>query len=365
MLNSKINYDCRYFVGYVPCKPNKKYNVMCHSDLGECKYYSRTFEKILIIKLGAAGDVIRTTPLLQQIDKEFPNAFVSWLTQFPDLVPSKSIEKIGADKTYNWELNAILSLQNMEFDWVINLDKDEQACALTKSLKAKKFSGYTMVNNKPYPIDEKAEHKFITGVFDEISQKNTKNYMEEIFEICDFKFNREEYILPDFDSETKYEIDHTKKVVGLNTGCGGRWTSRLWPEKYWIELIENLKKDNYEVVILGGPEEHEKNVRLSSGTGTKYFGVKPLKTFIGLMNQCDIIVSAVTMGMHIAIGLKKQLVLLNNIFNRYEFELYGRGELIEPSKPCKCYFTPKCKNEEYKCIEHIEPQRVYRTVQQL
>jgi heptosyltransferase-2 len=362
MPDKKINYDCRFFVGYIPCKPNKMYNVMCNTDQGECKYYSKTVEKILIVKLGAAGDVIRTTPLLAKINENYPNAFIYWLTQFPDLVPSRTTGKIGADKIYNWELNALLTLQNMEFNWIINLDKDEQACALTKSLKAKKYSGYTMVNNKPYPINEKAEHKYFTGVFDEVSKKNKKNYMQEIFEICDYNFDKEEYILPEYDTETKFEIDKTKTVVGLNTGCGGRWTSRLWPEEYWIELIEKLKKDNYEVVILGGPEEHEKNTRMASTTNTKYFGVKPLKTFIGLMDQCDIIVSAVTMGMHIAIGLKKKLVLLNNIFNRYEFELYNRGEIIEPSKPCTCYFTPKCKNEEYKCIEHIAPERVFSIV---
>lgn len=361
----KIKYDCRFFVGYIPCKPNKQFNVECFDGNGECKYYSKTEERILVIKLGAAGDVIRTTPLITKINESYPNAFIYWLTQFPDLVPARSIESIGVDKIYSWDLNSILTLQSMEFDWVINLDKDEQACALVTNLKAKKYSGYTLVNNKPFSLNEKAEPKYLTGVFDGVSKRNTKNYMEEIFEICGYEFRREEYILPDFDSETKYEIDHSKKIIGLNTGCGGRWTSRLWPEKYWIELIQQLKKEDYEVVLLGGPEEHEKNERMASLTSAKYFGVKPLKTFIGLMNQCDIIVSAVTMGMHIAIGLRKKLILLNNIFNRNEFELYGRGEIIEPSKPCTCYFAPKCKNDEYKCIEHIEPERIYNLVLKL
>jgi ADP-heptose:LPS heptosyltransferase len=361
MTLKQINYDCRFFVGYIPCKPNKQFNVMCN----ECEHYSKIDKKILVIKLGAAGDVIRTTPLLYKIVKKYPDAFIYWLTQFPDLVPVRSKDKIGADKVYNWELNSILTLQNLEFDEVINLDKDEQACSLMKSLKTKKSAGYTLVENKPYPIDKRANQKFLTGAFDEISKKNKKNYMEEVFEICGYEFNKEEYILPDYDSETNFEIDHFKKIIGLNTGCGGRWTSRLWPEKYWLQLIQKLRHENYEVVILGGPEEHEKNVRLASATNTKYFGVRPLKTFIGLMNHCDLIVSAVTMGMHIAIGLQKKLVLLNNIFNKNEFELYGRGAIIEPSKPCTCYFSPKCKNDEYKCIEHIDPERVFSSVKDL
>lgn len=362
MRMNQIKTDCRHFVGYIPCKPNKQFNTECHGEKRECCYYSKITEKILLIKLGAAGDVIRTTPLIYKLKEVYPDSYIYWLTQFPDLVPSRTDKNIGADKIYSWELNSILTLQNMEFDLVINLDKDEQACSLTKSLKSKTYYGYTLENNKPYPIDEKANHKYFTGAFDEISQQNKKNYMEEIFEICGYEYKKEEYILPEFDSETKYDIDHSKTVVGLNTGCGGRWTSRLWPENYWLELIEKLKSNNYEVIILGGPEEQEKNKRLSEGTNTKYFGVKPLKTFIGLVNECDTIVSAVTMGMHIAIGLRKKLVLLNNIFNRYEFELYGRGEILEPAKKCTCYFAPKCKNTEYKCIEHIYPADVYKAI---
>jgi heptosyltransferase-2 len=83
------------------------------------------------------------------------------------------------------------------------------------------------------------------------------------------------------------------------------------------------------------------------------------------MNHCDAIVSAVTMAMHIAVGLKKPLILMNNIFNKYEFELYGRGEIVEPDKECKCFFSPNCKNEEYFCMEHLKPEKIFSAVKRL
>jgi heptosyltransferase-2 len=44
------------------------------------------------------------------------------------------------------------------------------------------------------------------------------------------------------------------------------------------------------------------------------------------------------MGLHVAIGLEKKIVLFNNIFNRHEFDLYDQGVIIEPEVPCKgCY----------------------------
>ena len=362
-----IKTDCLQFLGYIPCAPNKNYGVHCIESNGStCKFYQPTGKRILIIKLGAAGDVIRTTPILTALRKKYNNAHIAWLTHFPELVQVKNDNENGVDLVLNYDEKSIPVIKNCDYDIIINLDKDPYACALVKEkMKTKEIYGYTLVDNKPFPVNELAVPKYITGVFDDISKANTKSYLEELFEICGFKFNKEEYILPNFERAKEINIDRTKKVIGLNTGCGGRWTSRLWPFDYWLELIELLKKNNYEVVLLGGPEEDDKNLVLQEKTDVKYFGVKSLKKFIGIMNEVDVVVTSVTMAMHIAIGLKKQLVLMNNIFNSNEFELYGRGLIVEPEKECKCYFRPTCINDEYKCINYIYPQKIFDTIKSL
>jgi len=50
-----------------------------------------------------------------------------------------------------------------------------------------------------------------------------------------------------------------KKIVGLNTGCGPRWNTRLWPDAYWMELIGQLQKAGYYPVALGGTAEDVAN----------------------------------------------------------------------------------------------------------
>jgi heptosyltransferase-2 len=67
------------------------------------------------------------------------------------------------------------------------------------------------------------------------------------------------------------------------------------------------------------------------------------------------------MAMHLAIGARTPLVLLNNIFNRYEFELYGRGEIIEPPTPCDCYYDGVCRTGR-KCINEISPKAVFGAI---
>jgi len=65
--------------------------------------------------------------------------------------------------------------------------------------------------------------------------------------------------------------------------------------------------------------------------------------------------------MHLAIGARTPLVLLNNIFNRHEFELYGRGEIVEPPTSCDCYYSGVCRTGR-KCINEISPEVVFEAL---
>ncbi len=344
--------DCRHFLGHIPCKYHKNEGVHC----SDCKYYDKTDKKILIIKLGAIGDVIRTTTLIPKIKKEYPTAQIWWVTYSPAIVPSV------VDKVFKYDAETVTILEQTEFDVLINLDKDIQACALANKVNAKEIHGFKLENGMPAPANERAVHKFNTGLFDDLNKANRKTYPEEIFEICGWEFSGEDYLLDcDTSVEWNYKISQ-KPVIGLNTGCGARWISRLWANEKWEALVAKIKDAGYEPLLLGGKQEDENNKLLQEKTGATYLGYFSLPDFISLVNTTDAVVSAVTMGMHIAIGLKKPLVLMNNIFNPYEFELYGRGEIVQPRKECTCYFSPKCKNKEYFCMDHLEVDDVFDAV---
>jgi heptosyltransferase-2 len=80
------------------------------------------------------------------------------------------------------------------------------------------------------------------------------------------------------------------------------------------------------------------------------------------LDQCDLIVTAVTLALHFAIGLEKKIVLFNNIFNRYEFELYGLGEIIEPNLPCLGCYKSSC---DQGCMAMINPAKVFAICKRL
>ena len=103
-----VHTDCRFYRGDLPCAPHKNEGVHCES----CSYYEPFKEQILIIKLGAIGDVIRSTPLLQKLNEKFPSAKIHWLTQTPEVVPS------SVDHVYRFIPEDVEILKAISFDFL-------------------------------------------------------------------------------------------------------------------------------------------------------------------------------------------------------------------------------------------------------
>lgn len=356
-----IRYDCRYFRGHIPCAPNKERGKICHT----CDEYEQVRKRILIIKLGAIGDVIRTTPLVAALRQLHPGCRVTWLTLSPDVLPRDLAEDIRKPDAFG-----LYVVRGGEYDIAVNLDKEPEACMLLAEVRARKKFGFTWKDSHIAPATPAAEHKLITGLFDSLSQKNTKNYLEEIFEICGLEFAGEDYAVrrdPAAEERWRKRFESRsggKKVVGLNTGCGKRWTTRLWPGDYWTELINRLIAGGYFPVLLGGRDEDEANTGYAAETGAWYPGHFSLPEFIALSASTDVVVTQVSMMMHIAIALKKQLLLMNNIFNPHEFELYGRGTIVQPETGCDCYYGAKCTRPR-RCMLDLPVDTVFTEITRL
>lgn len=345
-LMNQAKADCLHFRGDLPCHPHTLRAMTC-----ECVEYVQVRRRGVIIKLGAAGDVLRTTPLLRALDPVGTGTKILWVTDHPELMPPEACEAVKPSAA----LIARLAAEEWDFCW--NLDKDVNACALASATKAREYAGYRLKDGVPWPVDERGWHKFATGLDNPYSYANTLNYVQEIFDIVGLPYHGEEYWLQEPKPSSKAAAEAIlpgKGWVGLNTGAGARWPTRIWPETNWAELISKLKAEGLKPVILGGPEEIALNDRLSATTGCLWPGVKSLDVFYGMVARCECLVTSVTQALHLAIAAKTPLVLFNNIFNAHEFELYGRGAVLGPPQACDCFYDAKCRTGR-DCIKEITP----------
>ena len=315
---------------------------------------------ILIIKLGAIGDVIRTTCILSGLKDKYPGCSIDWATK-----------KISADilKNNNFVRDIILSDVGRldiktKYDLVISLDDD--ACELASSIDAKKIIGaYLKDGKKAYTADSSLWFdmglisKFGKEKADILKAKNQRTYQEIIYEILGIEYSRQEPILELGKKENEFAKSFARKnkilpddiLIGINTGAGGRWQDKRLSEQETASLIDELGKKNnisngkIKLVLFGGPEETERNNRIKKLTKADLIDAgcnNSLMEFASLVNLCNAVVTSDSLALHIATALKKKIAVFFYPTSAAEIELYGRGMKIIAKGKSYCSYKPKC-----------------------
>jgi len=315
---------------------------------------------ILVIKLGAIGDVIRTTAALQGLKEKYKNCRIEWVAKkesFDILKNNDFISKIHiiSDK-------AIKKLKNKAYNLVISLDDEHEACELAANINYKKIIGaYLKHNQKMYTEDSSLWFdmglipRFGKQKADVLKAKNRKTYQEIIYGILGLKYKKQEPVL-DLDKKSlhfakkfsqKNEIKTSDFVIGVNTGAGGRWEDKKLSIEKTAELINklNVQIKNVKILLFGGPEEKERNEKIKQLVKEDIIDAgcnNSLMEFASLVNLCNVLVTSDSLALHIGVALKKKVVCFFGPTSSAEIELYSRGIKIVPKTGCLCCYKPKC-----------------------
>lgn len=362
-----LKEDCSYFSGDRPCDYHKQKGIKCDG----CEYYSPIKFKILIIKLDAIGDVLRTTTILPPLKIKYEDSHISWCTRKEsiELLHNEFIDEIIA-----FEDDGVLRLLNEKFDLIINLDSSKRSSALASLAKGAIRKGFVL-DGKGFvmPTSDAARRWLSMSAFDDYKISNQKSYQEIIYNILDL----DEEIAPPviqlkdenakkFFFVNKFKLDNTKLNIGLNTGVGNKWPSKGWPYKSWEELLILLKNVESNVLLLGGSTECEQNKELAKNfVFAKNTGCEnSLVEFAHIVNLCDLIVTCDTLALHIATAFKKKIVALFGPTSMNEIYLYGNGIKVKAELDCRCYYEKNC-NESVSCMENISSVSVFNAIKEL
>lgn len=352
--------DCKRFSGYKPCFPDHN----CWED--GCKDNLPTGTKILIINLDAMGDVLMTTAQLPSIKKKYPQSTIYWVTlkiAAPLLYFNEYI-----DQVFSYDAESILILSQMEFDVVMNVDKSQRSGALLNAVNAKEKLGFGInKNGKIIPVNEGAFYNFQLGMDDhlkfKVNQRTGQDYLAETFnldyELHDYIFNfndEEKSFIADYKSEIG--ITNSDKVVGFNTGCSNLYPNKKMTIEQHLSLIEKLlDKKKYKIVLVGGPEDSERNNEIYSHFKEKIIntptthGVRRGACYESIP---DVIITGDSFGMHLAIALKKYVIAWFGLSCWTEIDLYNRGiKLFQKDLFCSPCWKKVCPYD-LECIKLID-----------
>jgi ADP-heptose:LPS heptosyltransferase len=350
----EIAFDCKFFLGDRPCVWHKQTGVLC-----TCERYEKIEERLLIIKLDAMGDVLRSTALLPPLVEAHPHAAITWITR-KDSVPLLQRNPFIAE-VLELGPEALVHLQTRTFDRVINLDASKISAALAAAARSDRKDGFVLDERGcVQPTNEPARRWLEAGVFDDIKRQGTATYQDRMADILGLAGRRHRYVFELSADEIararkhleSIGLDLNRPVIGLNTGAGGRWPLKQWREDGYVELVSRIaRREDVQFLLLGGPAEQDRNDRLKGASPVPLLDPgcdNTVRHFAALLAHCDVAVTGDTLAMHLALALGRRTVVLFGPTSAAEIELYGLGEKVIPNMTClscyknSCDFVPNC-----------------------
>lgn len=304
-------------------------------------------KKVLIIKLGhsetldaeisrksSLGDVLRTTVILHS----FKNEDVAWLVDESAYALLEGNPYVGRILVY--DSATILQLQEEIFDTVINFEKVPGICALADRMHAWKKYGFRFDRQTGRAEAHDGAEDVLSMCLNVGEKKGGNIYWQEaLLGMIGETWQKEGYILG-YKPNSKEIYD-----VGFNYDVGKKWPNKAWPSKSWKDL-ETLVKDKHSI--------------------SWQQGLKNLEDYIEWINSCRLLLTNDSLGLHIALALKKKVVALFGPTAHREVYFYDRGVAILPKGDYKCLpcLSPRCVNDNF-CMDNISIKEVFNAIEKL
>ncbi len=196
---------------------------------------------VLIIKLGAAGDVVRTTPLLRRLEGS-----VSWITAQNNLPLLQGIDReVGC---VSWENRARVA--DSTYDLVINLEDDRETSEFLDELSFKQLFGAHLNGDNQVAYTSDSRDWFDLSLISRYGREdadrrkllNRRTYQKLVFDGLGLGFFDEAYYLP------PARVTGLQGDVAVSCTAGPVWPMKKWA--YFDELKEELETKGLKVNVL-------------------------------------------------------------------------------------------------------------------
>lgn len=338
----------------------------------------------VVVQTAFIGDVFLSIPFLKRLRDLYPQdkvIFVAKKGVADYLLNLNLIDELitvnkGDKKSYR---DAVKKINSHAVQNVFCLHRSFRSALFTWQLKARKKLGFSeglnflffsesvkYVRSWPDAIRQMA---LLAPVDPQTAQKISEqdwaylNYSDN-----DGKFKK----IPDFFSmQSKTHATHSSKKVALFPGSV--WETKKWPVNYYSELTQKLLSKNYQVYLMGGPDEASicQEILKNNPQAELLAGKMKLVESIDFLKTCDLIIGNDSSPSHLGASVGTPVVA---IFGPTTLDLGFRpwndqSVVIEnrqlPCRPCGLHGHHKCPLGHHKCMKDITPDQVFHTVKEI
>ena len=325
--------------------------------------------RLLVIKLRGIGDVLLSTPLIENLKKQFPHLQIDYLCEefACDVLRGNpwldNVILFNKRKESGFDL--IKKIRQKKYDIIIDLYGNPRTAFLTFTSGAKYRIGF------PFRGRSYAYTDLVTPRGGEVHNVDFNLDVLKHFEI---PITSRRPIFPLLNNEKQFAEDYfvqnglsSKTVIGIN--ASGGWYTKKWDLTSYASLVNKISQTEQCIVLLfWGPGEYHDAIAIQKivKKTTLIIPKTTLKEMGALLQRCSYFISNDAGPMHIAASLDVPTLGIYGPTNPYLQGPYGEKHVWirnEQLDCLECNLT-KCPIGNV-CMTELSVEVVYSAFQQL
>jgi len=340
------------------------------------------YERILIVKLSAIGDIIHTLPAVSALRRAYPNAWLAWM-----------VEKTGANLLRgNPDIDELITIDTRAWraNWWVGL---RHAWYVTRHLRSASFdlcidfqgllksALFVYLSGAPQRLGFARQRcreplsALLTNLHgpSRDPEAHIVDQLVELLQPLGVRTGERRFTIPVSDAEEHFaarvwrELGFTSGVPVVVLNPGAAWETKRWGEVNFARLNDTLiRRYQVKTLLTWGPGEEplvQRIVRATSYTPA----IAPATTLLqlaALLSRCAACVSGDTGPLHLAAAMGTPTVALFGPSNPQRNGPYGPGHMVlHHMLPCSNCYQRTCNHWE--CLPGIEIETVVQAVGRL
>ncbi|MCA9400430.1 MAG: lipopolysaccharide heptosyltransferase II [Candidatus Omnitrophica bacterium] len=350
-------------------------------------------EKILIINIFGIGDVLFTTPLIDNLRAAFPLAEIHYLGNARTKIIFKNHPLIT--KCFSYDRDDFLKLSKSS-----KLRYWKQVIGFIKQIKAEKydvvfdfslnsfFNYMTWLAGIPNRIgfNYKNRSPLLTFKvpFYGFERKHVVEHYLDLLKNLGIGTPHRSLNFPLTEEDrlwarqflSRENIDQALPIVGIIPGAGASWGKearyRRWKSEKYVKLVDKLiEKYRAQIILMGDQSESELCSQImenAQGRIIPAYGKTTIRQLAALLQRCSFVILNDGGPLHIAVAAGTKTV---SIFGPVDPDVYGpfgsssQHAVVKKNLPCQpCYRRFRMTNcDHVSCLKNITVEDVLSEIQ--
>jgi lipopolysaccharide heptosyltransferase II len=317
--------------------------------------------KILFIRPGGIGDAVLLIPVLELLEKQYPEAVIDVLAEKRNATVFKMCSIVRHVLLY--DQGALLKVLRSNYDVVIDTEQWHRLTAVvTRLIKSGTKIGYGTNERK----------KLYTHV---VNYRHDRYELDSFYDLLQpLGIDRPDVLSVPFLTIPTTEQESAQKLLGRLSECpyivlfpGASIPERRWGAEKFHQLAVKLSEYGSPVVVVGGQEDCDAGDEILSGVdGLNLAGKTSLVGSAAVVEKAALLVSGDSGMLHIGVGLGRPTVSLFGSGIAAKWAPQGENHVVLnkelPCSPCTRFgYTPPC-SIGVKCLEDISVEDVHAAV---